>query len=88
MKNEKPSIAKPSPKTPPNVPVKFGHSSPISKLSTVPVMTPTANSVTITRDQRRASVRYSASPVRSHRHSTNSTISGNEIPNATSGMWT
>ena len=58
MKNEKPSIANPRPNTLPNVPVKFGHSSPISKLNTVPVITPTANSVTITRDHRRASVRY------------------------------
>ena len=43
-KNEKPSIAKPSPNTLPNVPVKFGHSRPISKLRIVPVTTPTANS--------------------------------------------
>ena len=57
MKNENPSIANPSPNTEPNVPVKFGHSSPISKLRTVPVITPTANSATITRVQRRASVR-------------------------------
>ena len=57
MKNEKPSIAKPSPKTLPNVPVKPGHSSPISKLRIVPVTTPTANSATIIRVQRRASVR-------------------------------
>ena len=40
MKNEKPSIANPSPNTPPNVAVKFGHSSPISKLRIVPVITP------------------------------------------------
>jgi hypothetical protein len=42
--------------------MKFGHSSPISKLSTVPVIAPTANSATITRDQRRASVQYTRSP--------------------------
>ena len=88
MKNENPSTANPSPNTPPNVPVKFGHRSPISKLNAVPVITPTANSVTITRDHRRANVRYSPSPVRSHHHSANSTIAGNEIPNATSGIWT
>ena len=57
MKNENPSIANPSPNTPPNVAVKFGHSRPISKLRIVPVITPTANSATITRVQRRASVR-------------------------------
>ncbi len=57
MKNEKPSMAKPRPKTPPKVAVKFGHSSPISKLRIVPVITPTANSESITRLQRRASVR-------------------------------
>ena len=88
MKNENPSIAKPSPKTLPNVAMNFGHRSPISKLSTVPVITPTANSATITRDQRRASVQYNPSPVRSPNHSTNSTSAGNEIANATSGMCT
>ena len=88
MKNENPSIANPNPNTPPNVPVKFGHSSPISKLSTVPVITPTANSVTITRVQRRARVRYSRSPVRRYSHSANSTMTGNEIPKQTSGMCT
>ncbi len=56
-KNEKPSIAKPSPNTPPKVAVKFGHSRPISKLRIVPVITPTANSASTTRLQRRASVR-------------------------------
>ena len=63
-KNENPSIAKPSPNTPPKVAVKFGHSSPISKLRIVPVITPTANSASTIRLQRRASVRYSGSPVR------------------------
>ncbi len=87
-KNENPSIANPRPNTEPNVPVKFGHSSPISKLSTVPVITPTANSPTSTRDQRRASVRYTRSPVRTPSHSVNSTIAGSETPNATSGMCT
>jgi hypothetical protein len=57
VKNEKPSIAKPSPKTEPNVAVKFGHSRPISKLRIVPVITPTANSAAITFVQRRARVR-------------------------------
>ena len=57
MKNEKPSTAKPSPNTLPNVAVKFGHSSPISKLRIVPVITPTANSAAMIRVQRRASVR-------------------------------
>ena len=42
MKNENPSIANPSPNTLPNVAVKPGHKSPSSKLSTVPVITPTA----------------------------------------------
>jgi hypothetical protein len=57
MKKEKPSIAKPSPKTLPKVPVKFGHSRPSSKLRIVPVTTPAANSAARIRDQRRASVR-------------------------------
>ncbi len=87
-KNEKPSIANPSPNTPPNVAVKFGQSKPISKLRIVPVITPTANSATMIRVQRRASVRYNASPERNQRASANSTITGNEMPNATSGMCT
>ena len=58
-KNENPSIAKPNPNTDPNVAVKPGHSSPISKLRIVPVITPTANSATSTFDQRFASTRYS-----------------------------
>ena len=48
-KNENPSIAKPSPNTPPNVAVNPGQRSPISKLRIVPVMTPVANSATMTR---------------------------------------
>ena len=59
MKNENPSTANPTPNTEPNVAVKFGHSNPISKLRIVPVITPTANSATITLLQRLASVRYS-----------------------------
>ena len=57
-------MAKPSPNTLPNVAVNPGHSRPISKLRTVPVTTPAANSATRIRVQRRASVRYSTSPVR------------------------
>jgi hypothetical protein len=56
-KNEKPSTAKPSPKTLPKVAVNAGQSRPISKLRIVPVTTPAANSATITFVQRRASVR-------------------------------
>ena len=87
-KNEKPSTANPSPNTEPNVAVNSGHSSPISKLRIVPVITPTANSATSTLLHRFASVRYSSSPVRRYRHSTNSTITGNAIPKHTSGMCT
>ena len=57
MKNEKPSTAKPRPKTEPNVAVKFGHKRPISKLRIVPVITPTANSAAMIRVQRCASTR-------------------------------
>ena len=56
-KNEKPSIANPSPNTLPNFAVKAGHNRPISNESTVPVTTPAANSASITLLQRRASVR-------------------------------
>jgi hypothetical protein len=48
-KNENPSMAKPSPKTLPNVAVKVGHRTPLSKLNTAPVITPIANRVIITR---------------------------------------
>ena len=57
MKKENPSIAKPRPNTLPKVAVKLGHSRPISKLRIVPVMTPTANSASTMRLQRRATVR-------------------------------
>ena len=87
-KKEKPSIANPRPKTPPKVAVKLGHSSPISKLRIVPVITPTANSATMIRLQRRAIARYSGSPVRWPNHSMTSTMSGKAIPKHTRGMCT
>ena len=43
-KNENPSMANPRPNTLPNVAVKFGHSTPISKLNTVPVIAPIRSS--------------------------------------------
>ena len=85
-KNENPSMAKPRPNTLPNVAVKFGQSTPISKLSTVPVITPIANRAIITRLQRRAIVRYSGSPVHCPHHSTSSTITGSAMPKHTSGI--
>ena len=85
-KKEKPSNAKPSPKTSPKEAMKLGQSRPNSKLRIVPVTTPTAKSAIITFDQRRASVRYSGSPVRSQRASAKSTIEGKAIPKQTSGM--
>jgi hypothetical protein len=63
-KKEKPSSVKPSPNTFPKSCIHTGHSSPSSKDKMVPVTTPTANSASMIRDQRRASVRYSSSPVR------------------------
>ena len=54
MKNEKPSSAKASPNTSPKVAMKFGHSRPNSNERIVPVTTPTANSTSITFDQRLA----------------------------------
>ena len=53
-KNEKPSSANPSPNTSPNVAMKFGQRSPSSNDRIVPVTTPTANSSSITFDQRLA----------------------------------
>ncbi len=57
MKKENPSTAKPRPKTLPKTAVNSGHRSPISNERIVPVTTPAANRATITRAQRRASVR-------------------------------
>ena len=54
----------PSPNTFPKSCIQTGHSSPSSKDRMVPVTTPTANSASMIRDHRRASVRYSSSPVR------------------------
>ncbi len=50
--------------------------------------TPIANRISITFDQRLASALYTGLPVRRCSPSMNSTITGNEIPKQTSGMWT
>lgn len=63
-KKENPSSVNPSPKTLPKSCIQAGHSSPSSKDRMVPVTTPTANSASMIRDQRRASTRYRSSPVR------------------------
>jgi hypothetical protein len=88
MKKENPSSVNPSPNTFPKSCIHTGHSRPSSKDRIVPVTTPTANSASMIRDHRRASVRYSSSPVRRYRHSANRTITGNAIPKHTSGMCT
>jgi hypothetical protein len=87
-KKENPSSVKPRPNTFPKSWIQTGHSSPSSKDRIVPVTTPTANSVSMIRDQRRASTRYRSSPVRRYRHSANSTSTGKAIPKQTSGMCT
>jgi hypothetical protein len=56
-KKEKPSSVNPSPNTFPKSCIHTGHSRPISKDRMVPVTTPTANSASMMRDQRLASVR-------------------------------
>jgi hypothetical protein len=86
-KKEKPSSVKPSPKTSPKVAMKFGQSSPSSKLRIVPLTTPTANSTSMTFDQRLAIVRKRGSPVRNQSPSNRSTKAGNAIPKQTIGMW-
>ena len=68
-KNENPSSVKPSPNTLPKARIHSGHSSPISNDRIVPVTTPTANSESMMRDQRRAMVRYTRSPERRYRYS-------------------
>jgi hypothetical protein len=54
MKNENPSNAKPRPNTFPKSCIHTGHSRPNSNERIVPVTTPTANSASMIRDQRRA----------------------------------
>src|SRR6266511_1609231 len=88
VKKEKASSVKPSPNTSPKVAMKFGQSSPSSKLKIVPVTTPTANNASMTFDQRLAIVRKTGSPVRSHSASMKRTNAGKAIPKQTSGMWT
>jgi hypothetical protein len=56
-KKENPSSVNPSPKTFPKSRIHSGHSRPSSNDRIVPVTTPTANSASMIRDQRRASVR-------------------------------
>src|SRR5919108_515930 len=57
--------------------MKLGQSSPSSKLRIVPVTTPTANSASMTFDQRLAIVRWIGSPVRSHTPSSIKTEAAN-----------
>ena len=87
-KNENPSSVNPRPNTLPKSCIHTGHSSPSSNDRIVPVTTPTANSASMIFDQRRASVRYSGSPVRRYRHSANRTSAGKAMPKQTSGMCT
>jgi hypothetical protein len=56
-KKEKPSSANPSPNTFPKSCIQTGHSRPNSNDRIVPVTTPTANSDSMIRDQRRAITR-------------------------------
>src|SRR5581483_5310394 len=86
-KKKMPSTAKGSPKTPPNRPMRPGHSSPISNESTVPVTAPTANRTAIAFDHRRASLNASGSPLRSPRSLARRAIAGNATPKGTRMMW-
>ncbi|SDN34640.1 hypothetical protein SAMN04488074_1506 [Lentzea albidocapillata subsp. violacea] len=54
MKKANPSSVNGSPMTSPNLPMRPGHSRPISKLRMVPETAPTANSTPIARAQVRA----------------------------------
>jgi hypothetical protein len=51
-------------------------------------MAPTANRATMIRVQRRASIKYSGSPVRRCSHSTNMIIGGKAMPKHTNGICT
>src|SRR5215213_512520 len=67
--------------------MKFGQRSPSSNDSTVPDTAPTANRIAAPFDQRLARSRYSASPVRIHRHSAMTMRSGKPIPITEKMMW-
>ena len=62
VKKNRPSKANGMPNASPHWPMNRGHSSPNSKLSTVPVTAPTANVTAMYFDQRWASCSASASP--------------------------
>ena len=61
VKKKMPSKANGTPNASPHCPMKRGHSSPNSKVSTVPVTAPTANVTAMYFDQRCASRSASAS---------------------------
>ena len=67
VKKNKPSNANGTPNASPQRPINRGHSSPNSKVSTVPVTAPTAKVTAMYFDHRWASVRASRSLCRSPR---------------------
>src|SRR5215204_2114908 len=67
--------------------MKPGHNNPSSNERTVPETAPTANSTAVPFAHRCARSRYARSPVRRHRHSASTIISGIAIPISANTMW-
>ena len=87
VKKAKPSSAKGSPTTSPNMPMNLGQSRPSSNESTVPETAPTAKRMDVPLAIRRASSRQPGSPVRRWRTSAITMKSGSATPAAANAMW-
>src|SRR3954470_10106925 len=87
VKNAKPSSENGMPIIGPANSMNRGHSRPSSNESTVPDTAPTANKTAVPVAHRFASCRYTASPVRRHRHSASTISTGIAIPISANTMW-
>jgi hypothetical protein len=87
VKKAKPSSENGSPTSGPACSMKAGNKRPSSKESTVPLTAPTAKNTAVPFAQRFASLRYSASPVRSQSTSAMTINKGIAIPTEAKMMW-
>ena len=85
-KKNRPSIANGMPNAAPHLPMNFGHSSPNSNVSTVPVTAPTANVTAMYFDQRWASSSASLSSVLIARQLAISVMHAHDTPSGTRMM--
>src|SRR5262245_9143065 len=87
VKKNRPSTANGMPNAAPHLPMNLGHSSPNSKLRTVPVTAPTANVTAMYFDQRWASSSASSSSCRIARQLAISVMQAQDTPRGTRMMW-